>query len=360
MIDTLELKTYIKPKYKNFIYTAINNLIRNIDSFIDCYNNTRKPKLLHDAAKDNNIGFYKHTAAFAATGIIDIAIKGINTNCCRRYALILRYKPAIVLHEGDRFALSEEEDYEQAIDNLKRFLNELDCYILDEIDEKENLRSKWHFLPKLNDWIVNQVHYAIEEETPNYPIYCELLQRATGHHEYASSIYINNTSTRKNFYDKTIEQEAHCNLDISSFSEHIMRYEVQCNKKFIDHQVSNGNIPKASIENLWSRKIAYRILSIKLKEIFGNGIIYSLEEATKIIEKSFKPSKAAKLISFLSCTQLCSKTEAIEITANKFDITVSKVRRNILGTLTSINIASIVLPNGATLQSIENPLHLLQ
>ncbi len=167
-------------------------------------------------------------------------------------------------------------------------------------------------LPRLENWIVNRIDYAININTPYVEEYIKLFQRADKPRNlkelYCSksktrkqregSFYLFNDSVSINFYNKEHERlSQNFNKD---GAKDLLRLEIQCKKPKTNTIKSKNEFDSRHLEHYLSKEISYQQLEYYYKKTIGFGDYYKLSEAIRIVrESNYSTKTKEKLINVL-------------------------------------------------------------
>lgn len=247
------------------------------------------------------------------------------------YNLILVYKPALVLHPDDYYALTDFCEYRDAEEKFNSLIGKINDKLIQFTNSFE--------LPAFDKWIIVRIDYAFQIETNDYLCYWFLFKNYWNN--YPPSVYIHKKSTTVNFYDKTYKREG----VVKEETAHIIRFEVQCYKKWIENTYNKGRITLNSIEGLWDERVANNVILSKFRSIFGTGDFYTLEEAKSIISDSCSRQKTKILVKFLELTKNDTVDDVVYALSCLLKMEEHKIRRNYLRELSNLGIALVCLPS---------------
>lgn len=326
MIDTLEL-TYKLPsrKIRDTMYQAINNSAGN----------TRK---LHP--KNSRRSYHiQATSAFYPYGMLEVAI--VDNNAHGYSSLKVKYKPAIIIHKGNKYALSSLDDYDRAVANFNDFIGFLNNYL------------PANKLPDIFSWEITRIDYAFSFSTERYSEYLTLLKKGYPKVKddiYASSVYIPKKNTTINFYDKTVA------LGLSD-NEHNLRFEVQCKRHYLLHLLEKHRCEGCNIFYLWDKKLALNIVLHKIKDLAGTGDFYDIRTATDRIRDQYGKKKTDKLVELLKVSTYPKARlgNIPKICSEHTGITEKSICSNLMPSLGKIGVNLYVLPDTWRLSLLRNP-----
>lgn len=269
MIDTIEMKIPVDIYELNFWFMRISNYIK-----------LKYKKNLNKYQIDKNFISYKTTALYSY-GFLELALNRINTDFRWYYFISVKYKPAMILHSKDEYALSKFIDLDDAASNFNSIIDELNYFVSS------------YKLPYLKKWQVIRIDYAFQFSTEKYGEYFKLMRKchipdSMKYKFYDTSIGIYGKNTNINVYDKTVQ------LGYEN-KEHIIRFEVQCQKKYLQHLKEKFKWADINLYLLWNKKIALNILQDKIASFIGTGNFMSMKFAMDKIENSYSEKKCQKL-----------------------------------------------------------------
>lgn len=153
-------------------------------------------------------------------------------------------------------------------------------------------------LPRLENWIVNRIDYAININTPYVKEYVKLFQRADKPRNFKElycsksktrkqregSFYLFNDSVSINFYNKEHERlSQNFNKD---GAKDLLRLEVQCKKPKTNTIKCKNGFESRQLEHYLSNEISYYQLEYYYNKTIGAGDYYKLSEAIRIVQES--------------------------------------------------------------------------
>ena len=169
-----------------------------------------------------------------------------------------------------------------------------------------------HSLPRLENWIVNRIDYAININTPYVKEYVKLFQRADKPRNFKElycsksktrkqregSFYLFNDSVSINFYNKEHERlSQNFNKD---GAKDLLRLEVQCKKPKTNTIKCKNGFESRQLEHYLSNEISNQQLEYYYNKTIGTGDYYKLSEAIRIVQESnFTIKTKDKLINVL-------------------------------------------------------------
>lgn len=169
-----------------------------------------------------------------------------------------------------------------------------------------------HSLPRLENWIVNRIDYAVNINTPYVEEYIKLFQRADKPRGFKElyckksktrkqrdgSFYLFNDSVSINFYNKEHERlSQNFNKD---GAKDLLRLEVQCKKPKTNTIKCKNGFESRHLEHYLSNEISNQQLEYYYNKTIGTGDYYKLSEAIRIVQESnFTIKTKDKLINVL-------------------------------------------------------------
>ena len=179
MLDTISLFIPLSTMVRNSIYACINASIKDNNS----------TAMLHlENSSGKNFRRYV-TSGFYNFGILELALEdhkihydNINTF---RHELVVKFKPAIIMHSNDEYALSDYQDKVPAASLFNSFIKTIN----------EHIPIQTLKFPYINDWGIKRIDYAFQICTPYHIEYLQLFRR--GKHletctDYGSSLKFTN------------------------------------------------------------------------------------------------------------------------------------------------------------------------
>lgn len=336
MIDTLELTYSFDSQYFNEIFKGVNALIKTMND----RNSMRKVKMLH---KEKN-GF--QTTAFWYWGFLEFKIASMNRICLAKSKISIKFKPAIYIHSQNKYALTNYEDYDQTRDVFNRVIGMINSFL-------ETTQ-----LPEIDAWEIKRIDFAYQFETQYHSAYFRLLRKCYSNLAkdiYDTSFYTISNNTNINFYDKTVQlgQED---------ESHVLRFEIQCKRKYLQHLKDKKRIVDITLKELWSKRIS-NVVKQKIKEVIGSNDFFNIERAEVLLYEKFSSKKAERVLQFL---RLSTKDYIIRndmysefVILNDQKYGHDYVKHKIIPALNMLNINPLIIPDYFGIEHLENPLHLL-
>ena len=336
MIDTLELTYSFNSQYFNEIFKGINALIKTVND----RNSMRKVKMLH---KEKN-GF--QTTAFWYWWFLEFKIASINRTCLAKSKISIKFKPAIYIHSQNKYALTNYEDYDQTRDVFNRVIGMINSFL-------ETTQ-----LPEIDAWEIKRIDFAFQLETIYYLIYLKLFQKCYKNpfdNIYNTSFYTISKNTNINFYDKTVQ------LGLED-EYHVLRFEIQCKRKYLQHLKDKKRIVDITLKELWSKRIS-NVVKQKIKEVIGSNDFFNIERAEVLLDEKFSSKKAERVLQFLRFSTkdhiMRSDMPYAFAMLNNQKYGNEYVKNKIIPSLNMLNINPLIIPDYFGIEHLENPLHLL-
>ena len=218
-------------------------------------------------------------------------------------------------------------------------------------------------LPRLENWIVNRIDYAININTPYVEEYIKLFQRADkprGFKElYCSksktrkqregSFYIFNDSVGINFYNKEHERlSQNFNKD---GAKDLLRLEVQCKKPKTNTLKAKYDFDSRHLSHYLSQEVSYQQLEYYYNKTIGVGDYYKLSEAIKKVLKSNYTAKTKeKLMNVLravnKCRSIWKAREESQYKSSYFNRYLKQIR--------ALGINPVTIPGRWNIDKLEN------
>ena len=151
-------------------------------------------------------------------------------------------------------------------------------------------------LPRLNNWIVNRIDYAVNIETKYVSEYIKLFQRADKPYNFKEpyclkskrrkqlkgSFYLTSNSANINFYDKGNERKK---AGVEGI-DNLLRLEVQCKKNKVNSIKSSKKFDSCLVGHFLDPLLSQEIIDYYFRKVIGNGHYLTLAEAIKTIKDS--------------------------------------------------------------------------
>lgn len=169
-------------------------------------------------------------------------------------------------------------------------------YVEDEFNKL--IESIHKDLPRLLNWIVNRIDYAINIRTNNVKEYIKLFQRSDKPINYKElyckkskrrkqlegSFYLVSNSININFYDKEHQMLK------QGFTMHkinnLLRLEVQCKKNKVNSIKQSKGFDACLVRYFLDSVLSEEIILYYYRKLIGEGYYYTLEDAIQIVEDS--------------------------------------------------------------------------
>lgn len=333
MIDTVELRIKVNATNIKCLLKAINNTIEKNKVQYSIGFRVKCSQVMHRVKRKS--AFPLVTTGLFMLGWQELKIERLgyvnNGQAFYHYNIIVVYKPALVIHSDDYYALSCLADYDAAKSNFDN--------VVELLNEELSLVDCDFSLPQFEEWSVSRIDYATQICTIEYLSFWYIFKNYW--QSYSPNVYLYRESATVNFYDKTYKKEN----GLNELEEHVIRFEIQCHKNWLNNSYSKGRLSGKDIQSLWNQTVAQNVIISKFYSLFGVGDFYIFDDAVKIIRQNFSDKKAEILISFLRYTQFLTVDEAVECLAEQLHTTKQKVRRNYLRELNQKRIAYICLPD---------------
>ena len=259
MIDTIDVFCEFPNRYLyNVCYTGVDLLARTYG------------QALH---KEGEKDFY-FTTAFASRGILRIGFK------TTKYRLVchILLQPARCVHPGTNILLAQESDFGGVFKKMDAFFDSI------------NKKCGNTVLPPLRAWHVKRIDYAVNLETDYATEYIRLFYAGAipkGYkmpERYEHSFYLVSKGGNINFYDKMQQlKDVHRCTEEDIASElrdnpvGILRLEVQCREKHIQHLKERYRLPDTSLPYFWNADMAAHEICGKIAAVIGKKDFFSYE-----------------------------------------------------------------------------------
>lgn len=345
MIDTFELYIKLTKEQKIVLRGAIDECIEDINNV-----SLRKSKKLH---WEN--GELK-TAAFKRYGILEIKLVLANEGEYHRYWLMVKVKPAIVLHPEDIYALSNESDLIPYKDIFRRFVRAINDYV----------NHDHMLLPEdISCWELRRIDYAFQFNTAYYAEYLYLFKKVAKQEKkrmYKNSLYIQREKYNINFYDKTQKYITSYAWE-EKIGEHIIRMEIQCKRNYILMMQKKYQLDTISIDKLWKRKIAQDVVLEKINKFIKGGDYFDKISSKELLDNMYGQSKVQKLMSLLSCSlhnsTLLENIPLLFSVVTGGKVSEKQIKRNLVPALSKAGINPLLLPESWGINRLLNPQKLI-
>lgn len=326
MIDTFEFELTINYEDKELLFEALNTMAK-----------IEGGKCLHADKRDKK---KKVTAAFQNFGILEIYLEKKKYD----FRVGLKVKPQLVLAKGDMYYLLDEGDLIDAVKVINSFIDSI------------NSNLKGLTLPCCEYWTIHRLDYAFQFCTKYYEEYIATLQKYLPESavKYDGSIWLASKSTNINFYDKTKQISEKNPEKVQCFAlEHMLRFEVQCHRKYLQHLKDIGKINEISLMELWNKKLAFGVLRNKMTECFTDEDFYSLKELEAVIADKLSPCKQRRLLELYYNTKslLCESEKDRAL----LDYQISKLQTK----LRKIGAAFVRIDDAFDVDYLPNPLKII-
>lgn len=163
-----------------------------------------------------------------------------------------------------------------------------------EFDKEISLIHK--HLPRLNNWVVNRIDYAVNIETKYVGEYIKLFQRADKPYNFKEpyclkskrrkqlkgSFYFISNSVNINFYDKGNERKK---AGVEGI-DNLLRLEVQCKKNKVNSIKNTKGFDACLVKYFLNPLLSKEIINYYYKKIIKEGDYFTLDKAVRIIKNS--------------------------------------------------------------------------
>lgn len=326
MLDTFEIQLIISYELKEFLYETLNAMAK-----------IEGGKCLHADKRNKK---KQVTAAFQNFGILEIYLEKKKYD----FRIGLKVKPQLVLTECDMYYLLDEGDLIKAVKVVNHFIDSL------------NFKLKGVKLPFCEYWTIKRLDYAFQFTTKHYQAYLDTLQKYLPESavKYDGSIWLASKSTNINFYDKTKQISDKNPEKVQCFAlEHMLRFEIQCHRKYLQHLKDIGKINEISLMELWNKKLAFGVLRNKMTECFTEADFYSLKELEAVITDKLSPCKRRRLLELYDNTKslLCASEKNRQLLDYKISKLETKLRK--------IGAAFVRIDDAFDVDYLPNPLKII-
>ena len=151
-------------------------------------------------------------------------------------------------------------------------------------------------LPRLNNWIVNRIDYAVNIETKYVSEYIKLFQRSDKPYNFKEpyslkskrrkqmkgSFYLTSNSVNINFYDKGNERKK---AGVEGI-DNLLRLEVQCKKNKVNSIKNSKKFDSCMVEHFLDPSLSQETIDYYFRKVIGNGHYLTLSEAIRTIKNS--------------------------------------------------------------------------
>lgn len=330
MIDTIELKYYFEDKIEfSYWYKRISEIIKKN------YNRN-----FNKHTNDKNIYLYK-TTAFYNQGFLEISLNIQKNDFRVLWSISMKYKPALVIYPNDKYALMQFKDIGLVENNFNKFIDYLNPVL------------SYNKLPYLGKWQVIRIDYAFQFFTEKYVEYIKLIHKChipygVKKRFYDTSIGIYRKNTNLNIYDKTIQ------LGLNDY-RHIIRFEVQCLKGYLQHLKEKNQWKSISLYKLWDLNIAYNILHEKVISLMGVGDFEEIKIAVNKIERLYSVKKSEKLKKLLEISRHHnSRMDSIPLIYSiNNNCSENYVQKSLMIALKKLRINLLVIPSSWNIRKLE-------
>ena len=349
-IDSFEMKLGKRQFDRDKLYKGINQLIRDMGS----------KKFLHMDKKRSTFSSKRYkTTAFYMEGFPELTIKDCLNEGNHGSTLIVRCRPAIMLHPDDEYALSGEMDYKPFENSFNWLIANINRYMRDSP------------LPMMDGWEVNRMDYAFQYPTElhtqtmmmmrkssrtkiSQPIY-EARKRGVKWERYRDSVYIRKSKCTVNFYDKTTE------LGLER-SDHVLRFEVQCKSDYLYNMLYKGRVKDLSLRGLWNRELALSVVKGQIQKLMGTCDFCNEEHAMNTIEKAvglneYEKYLLGEMLHYSVGTEVDRETWYLFLNDyfNVIKLDSKDPKDRVRRILKRLNINELAIPKRWRLQMLPNP-----
>ena len=287
-----------------------------------------------------------------------------------------------LIYNGNETKLAQADDYNTLEEKFNCIIQHLNNDVFST-----------QLLPKLNEWLVRRIDYAIDIDTPYVNDYISILKKGyipknfSIKKYYDTSFHIESKSCVYNFYNKTEELAVKYNIHIN---KNILRLEVQCKADKIRKIIKNYKLSNNNICSLWNESIAKSVIAEAINRIVGvndffslnilqdkiydsnlpkaykhsawhltkflNADIFSLSELSQIIESydEHKEDVTKKILHLY-------KKRLTEKRFNKIKAAIKNLNYNYTKSyLNKINLSPIAIPKNGQAEYLLNPIKLFQ
>lgn len=227
----------------------------------------------------------------------------------------------------------------------------------------EKIKLIHESLPRLENWILNRIDYAINIKTEYVKEYIKLFQRGDKPKRFKElycsrskkrkqldgSLYLFNSSVNINFYDKHNER---IKKNLNEYKNYnIIRLEVQCKKLKLYNIKDKNKFESLQVGEYLKKDISYMILSYYYSIVIGKGDYYKLKEAIEKIKNSdYSKSTKEKLIKTL---KLVNRHKSIWKAREKCEYSTISFNRY-LQLIRDVNINPVTIPNRWDVDRLKN------
>lgn len=243
-------------------------------------------KSLKDISESNSKAFYPEQSEYITHAMKE---KGFQRIALMRKMVSSKYKYpymqlSITLNPATLIGKGYEEIMENTdIDEVKRVFD-------------NEVLSIHRELPRLVNWTVNRIDYAVNIETEYVKEYIRLFQRGDKPYNYKEpydkrskrrkqlegSLYLISEGVNINFYDKGDERKKAGVEGINN----LLRLEVQCKKNKVNSIKKSKKIDLCLVGNFLDPLLSQKIINYYFKKVIGNGNYLTLAEAIRTIKNS--------------------------------------------------------------------------
>jgi hypothetical protein len=337
MIDTFQVKyPFTSFNQKQVIVEAINAYAGK---------NTRHLLHLKEKLLKHGIWYY-HTQVFEPYGMLEVAIEDIPQY--HMSFLLIKCKPALIIHPSDEYALCTRNDYAQTVRLFSNFVGMLNGYIKGDYKLPTNILS----------WEIFRVDYAFGFFTEHFARYLSLLKKGYTKRrddKYQHGFRINMRDYNINFYDKTVR------LNHDTEYKHNLRFEVQCRSRYLSRLVEKQKIEGRDLFCLWDMRLAKNIVFNRIISVAGYCDFYDMNTASEKICARFHEKKATMLTNLLmdSLSPQARLARIPLIYELHTGISKKYTFKNLLPALREVGVNLYALPANWRLPYLPNPITII-
>ena len=173
-----------------------------------------------------------------------------------------------LIYNGNETKLAQADDYNILEEKFNRIIQHLNNDVFST-----------QLLPKLNEWQVRRIDYAIDIDTPFVNDYISIFKKGYIPKSfsikkcYDTSFHIESNACIYNFYNKREELAAKYNIRIN---KNILRLEVQCKADKIRKLIKNYDLHGNKFYSLWNKNIAQNVITEAVNRVIGTYDFYQL------------------------------------------------------------------------------------
>lgn len=237
--------------------------------------------------------------------------------------------------------------------------------LLEEVKKQfaEGIKKIHSSLPRLDNWTINRIDYAVNIHTPYVDEYIKLFQRgdkprgfkelycnkAKTRKQREGSFYLFNDSVTINYYNKEHER-LYQNLNIDGAKD-LLRIEVQCKKPKTNTLKVKYGFDSRHLAHYLSQEISYQQLEYYYNKTIGNGDYYKLSEAIlKVQESNYTSKTKNKLINVLrevnKCRSIWKAREKSQYNSSCFNRYLKQIR--------ALGVNPVTIPSRWNIDKLKN------